>query len=133
MKTCHLLLIEAHPQVRAALLNSLAQTPSIQVVGQAGDLDEGVRLALELQPDIVLVEPKKMNALHLVRHLREVAPNSLILLYTSYHDQWEKDALIKAGASGYLLKTINPALLQQWCQSRGALSGRDLPAADICC
>lgn len=114
MRTRRLLVIDAHRQVRYALIAYLARTPGFTVVGDTGDEDEAVRLGVDLQPDIILLEPKHLDAARLVRQLREVTPESRVLVHTSYPDLWEKETLLRAGASAYLLKTLDLRTLWPW-------------------
>ncbi|MCZ7575279.1 MAG: response regulator transcription factor [Ardenticatenaceae bacterium] len=107
MRARRLLLIDNHPQARRALLVHLARVPGIAVAGNTADADEAVSLATVLQPDIILLEPKRLDAIRLARQLREVTPDSRILVYTSYPDLSEKEALLGAGASAYLLKSVD--------------------------
>ncbi|HBY96827.1 MAG: response regulator transcription factor [Ardenticatenaceae bacterium] len=114
MRTRRLLVVDAHRRVRSALLARLARVPGIMVVGDTAEEDEAVRLAVNLQPDIILLEPKQLDATHLVRHLREVAPASRVVVQTSYPDLWEEETLLQAGASTYLLKTLDLNSLWPW-------------------
>lgn len=121
MPPCTLLLVDPYPAVRHALSATLARLPEVQVIGETGNEEEAVSLALHQQPEVVLLEPKRMCALRLVRQLSEVAPASRIIAYTSYLDHWEKEALLGAAASAYLLKSLDLSELQPWLT--GALAG----------
>lgn len=114
MKDHRLLVIEHHPQVRQALLTRLARVPGITVVGDTGEADEAVSLAITLQPDLILLEPKHLDSVRLVRQLRAALPDCEILIHTSYPDLWEKEALLRAGAGAYILKTLDLSALWQW-------------------
>ncbi len=124
MKPCNLLLVDPYPIVRRALTPYLATLPGVTVVGETGDADEAVYLANALQPTIILLEPKHLDSLRLVRQLSEVAPRSRIIVYTSYLDLWEKEALLDAAASAYLLKSLDLSELELWLTADGlAMAG----------
>lgn len=114
MRKRRLLVVDAHGRVRYALMTRLARAPGIIVVGDTADEDEAIRLAFELQPDIILLEPKHLDATRLVRQLREVTPGSRIVAHTSYPDLWEQETLLRAGASVYLLKMLDLSSLLPW-------------------
>lgn len=114
MNLRRLLLVDPHPDVRRALIARLAHIPGIEVAGAVGHSDEALSMADRLQPDIVLLEPKQLDAHTLIRHLREVAPDSCIVIYTSYPDLWEEEELLSAGASAYLIKTLDLSSLCRW-------------------
>ncbi|MCZ7575281.1 MAG: response regulator transcription factor [Ardenticatenaceae bacterium] len=118
-----LLLVDPHPHVRRALRARLAQVPGINVAGETGEADEALRMAVHLRPDFVVLEPKHLDAIRLVRHLCEVIPESCIVVYTSYPDLWEEEALLGAGARAYLVKTFDLGSLSRW------LRGSVLPEA----
>lgn len=112
--SCRLLVIDAHPLARRALVARLARVPAVAVVGAAEDEDQAVQLALHHQPTLIVLEPKLLEARRLVARLREAAPASVILIYTSYADLYEREILLGGGASGYLLKEVDLTTLYPW-------------------
>jgi DNA-binding NarL/FixJ family response regulator len=97
--------------VRAGLAMILGGDDGIQVVGQAGDGEEGVALALRLRPDVVLMDirmPVLDGLGATVRLLAQPHPPKVIVLTTFDADDYVVRAL-RGGASGFLLKDTPPA------------------------
>jgi len=85
----------------------------ITVVGIAMDGEEAIRLARELEPDLVILDVRmpKIDGVHAVEHIRNLQPQSKILMLTTFDDdEYVHEALAK-GACGYLLKDIEPQKL----------------------
>lgn len=104
----NVLLVDDHEIVREGLITLLAEEPAIRVIGQAVNGIEAISLATELQPDVILLDlvMPEMDGLEAIPHLRQVSPNSQILVLTSFAgDQRVHDA-IQAGAIGYLMKDV---------------------------
>jgi len=79
----------------------------LEVVGQAGDGEEAVRLFRECRPDITLMDVKMptMNGIDAIAAIRREAPGARIIVLTTYGGDMLALGALKAGASGYLLKT----------------------------
>lgn len=98
--------------------------PDMEVVGMAEDGVQAVELTLRLAPDLVLMDLKMpgMNGAAATRQLRTQAPQTKILVLTTYDDdEWVREA-IHAGASGYLLKDISREELIK--AVRGTVTGK---------
>ncbi|WKB54825.1 response regulator [Eleftheria terrae] len=106
--TLRLLLVDDHSLFRRGLAALLADEPGWQVAGQAADASEALRCAAELQPDLILLDNHLpgVRGVDAVPGLREVAPRARVLLLTVSEEGEDLAAALKAGASGYLLKTI---------------------------
>ncbi|MFG1660041.1 response regulator [Micromonospora chersina] len=106
------LLADDQTLVRAGFRSILDGEPGIEVVGEAADGAEAVRLARQLCPDVVLMDIR-MPGLDGLAATRQIAPNSdlrVIILTTFDLDDYVYDAL-RAGASGFLVKDTEPAEL----------------------
>jgi len=104
-----LLIIDDRETVRQALEARLSHAPEIELVGSAGGSEEGVRAALDLAPDIVLLEIKMADGkgLDTCRRITQAKPSTAVIILTSYVDEDERQAAFQAGASSYVLKDID--------------------------
>jgi DNA-binding NarL/FixJ family response regulator len=120
------LVVDDHRVVRAGLVALLRQSPSIAVVGEAGDGAEAIRLVEQLQPDVVLMDIQMpvLNGVEATQRIKERWPRVEVLILTTY----DEDELIwgglQAGAKGYLLKDAPPEELLQGIEAVAA--GRSL-------
>jgi len=104
-----LLLADDHPVVRAGLAGLLSDEPDFEVVAEASDGDEAVRLAAATRPDVVLMDlrmPRVDGVAATTRLVEGEAgePVPRVLILTTYESDDQILAAIEAGASGYLLK-----------------------------
>jgi DNA-binding NarL/FixJ family response regulator len=97
-----------HTLMREGTSRILETQADIRVVGEAGDGAGAVEAALQLQPDVALLDIRMpvLNGIEATQRIREQAPNIAILVLTAYDDDEYVSAVLKAGASGYLLKTV---------------------------
>jgi NarL family two-component system response regulator LiaR len=100
------LLAEDHVVVREGTRELMRRERDMEVVGEAGDGEEATRLALELQPDVVLMDiaMPKLNGIEATRQIKARCPASAVLILTAYDSDQYIFALLEAGAAGYLLK-----------------------------
>ena len=77
-----------------------------QVVGEAGDGEEAVRLAAELQPDVILMDVSMpdVDGVEATRRIRDLVPDTRVIMLTMHPDQEVVAAALRAGAAGYLVK-----------------------------
>ena len=104
------LIVDDHAVVRKGVRGYLEAQPDITIAGEAASGEEAVRLAAEHRPDVVLMDlvMPNMDGVEATRRVREVSPNSQVIVLTSYHDDEHIFPAIKAGALSYLLKNVRP-------------------------
>ena len=102
------LIADDHALFRRGLEMVLQGEPGLELVGQASDGQEAVKLATEVVPDVVLMDIRmpKMTGIEAARRMKEVAPSARIVILTISDEDGDLFEAIRAGASGYLLKDI---------------------------
>jgi DNA-binding NarL/FixJ family response regulator len=105
-----LLIADDHPLVRDALANLLAGAGDIDVVGVTADGREAVSVALETDPDVVLMdlEMPNLNGMDATRALQEAGSAARVVVLTTFSDRDRILGALDAGALGYLLKDADP-------------------------
>ena len=107
MKTpIRLLIVDDHPVVRKGIAACLAQSDNIQIVGEAGDGVQALRMARELLPDIMLTDidlPEK-NGLIVTETIRKEIPSIRVLILSMHTNTDYVLRIVQSGASGYVLK-----------------------------
>ncbi|MFJ9948046.1 response regulator [Kitasatospora sp. NPDC091207] len=105
--TIRVLVAEDQAAVRAALVMILGAEPDLEVVGQAADGEEAVRLALELRPDVVLmdVQMPRLDGVSATGQVVAAGAAQVLVLTTFDLDEYVYGAL-RAGAAGFLLKDL---------------------------
>jgi len=106
--TLKLLLVDDHEVVRVGLRTVLSRQEDMQVADEAATGQEAVRKALQIQPDIVLMDVRMigMSGIEACREITRAAPSVKVIMLTSYADDETVFESISAGASGYVLKQI---------------------------
>ena len=109
------LIVDDHPVVRAGLTGMLAAEPDLDVVAEAADGAEAVRLALELAPDVVLMDLRMagVDGVEATARLAAEAPAIKVLILTTYDTDADIVRAVEAGATGYLLKDTPRAELAE--------------------
>lgn len=102
-----ILVADDHPMLRDGITHLLQKEDDFEVVGQAADGEEAVRMAGEKSPDIVLmdIEMPKIDGLEATRQIKAMNPKISVLVLTVHDDEEYIAALLDAGVAGYLLKT----------------------------
>jgi len=100
-------LADDHVLVRQGIRQFLEETGDIQVVAEAGDGAEALRLAQQLEPDIVVMDINmpKVTGVEATRRIKQHLPEVKVLVLTAYDDPPYIRALLQSGADGYILKT----------------------------
>ncbi|MGN7456551.1 response regulator [Paenibacillus pasadenensis] len=101
------LLVDDHEMVRIGLAAVLDTEDGIEVVGEAGNGKDGVRLAMAYKPEVVLMDlvMEEMDGVETTRQIMEQLPETKVIVLTSYLDDSKLYPVIEAGAFSYLLKT----------------------------
>lgn len=106
--TISVFLLDDHEMVRRGLRDILSLEDDIEVIGEAGTVNDGVRGIVSLKPDVALVDIvlPDGNGVEVCEALRQYAPEVRILVLTSFSDDDTLFAAINAGAAGYVLKRV---------------------------
>lgn len=109
------LLIDDHAVVRAGIRQFLESDARIKVIAEASNGQELLDLLRSNQPDVVVLDIQMpvMNGIQATRVIRNRGSNVGILILTAYDDPPYVQALLQAGANGYVLKTANPSEIIQ--------------------
>ncbi|MET9608720.1 response regulator transcription factor [Streptomyces sp. NPDC006512] len=107
------LLVDDHQVVRRGLRTFLEVQDDIEVVGEAGDGEEGIARAEELRPDVILMDVKMpgTDGVEALRRLRALGNPARVLIVTSFTEQRTVVPALRAGAAGYVYKDIDPDAL----------------------
>jgi two-component system NarL family response regulator len=105
------LVADDHALFRRALAAVFADEPDVELVGEASDGEEAIRMAAELVPDVVLMDVRmpKVLGIDAARQIKADQPSTKIVMLTVSDEEDDLFEAIKAGASGYLLKEVDPA------------------------
>ena len=106
MKKIRLMLVDDHDVVRVGLKSFLQTQENFEVVAEAGNGEEALSRALEIHPDIILMDITMpgMDGMEATRRLRVLCPDCMILALTVHDDKQYFMQMLAAGASGYITK-----------------------------
>ena len=104
------LIVDDHAVVRQGLKAFLRVQDDIEFVGEAADGDEAVTQARSVQPDVILMDlvMPGMDGVETMRQLSAAGVDSKVIVLTSFAEDEQVLAAVKAGAAGYLLKDVQP-------------------------
>ncbi|HEX8453695.1 MAG TPA: response regulator transcription factor [Longimicrobium sp.] len=104
--TVRILLVDDHAVLRAGLRALLEAEPGFQVVGEAGTGEEGVRLAGQTRPDVVVMDLSMpgMGGLEAVRQIAALEQGARVLVLTMHGEEEHLLPVLEAGGSGYVTK-----------------------------
>ncbi len=109
--TTRVLVVDDHPLYREGLVTAITTMAAMEVVGEAGDGEEAVRVALDVRPDVVVMDLHMpvLNGVEATRRLTAQAPEIAVLVLTMLENDESVFAAVRAGAKGYLLKGADRA------------------------
>ena len=126
----NLLIVDDNPVVRE-LVKRLVQTdPEMKVVAEAGDGEEAVRLARELNPDVVLMDLSmpRLDGIQATQRIKADRPEAKVVILTVHADEAYRKAAVESGADGFLSKKTLAAGLVPTLKAMGPERPRDGPA-----
>jgi len=126
------LLVDDHLVVRSGLRALLSTQPDIEVVAEASSGEEGVSVALDQAPDVVLMDLAMgvgIDGIEAIRRLRAERPGQAVLVFTTYDSDADIVRAVDAGAMGYLLKDAAPDEI--FAAVRGASRGQSHMSAPV--
>ena len=108
MKKIKILIADDHAFVREGTRRILEQEPDLEVVAEAGNGEEAVKLASELKPDVAIIDVAmpKLDGIEATRQIKALCPAVAVLVLSAYDDDQFVFGLLEAGAAGYLLKSV---------------------------
>lgn len=106
MNRIRVLVADDHTIVRQGLVGILKGSAEVEVVGEAADGAEAVEKALKIRPDVVVLDVSmpRLNGIEATRRIHEALPGTRILVLTMHDEEEYVLKMVRAGASGYLLK-----------------------------
>ena len=104
-----MMVVDDHQVVREGVISMLSAARQIEVVGQAANAPEAIRKAQELKPEIVLLDIRLPgpSGWEVCRALSSLLPETRVIMLTSFEDEDYLFKALRAGASGYLVKTAS--------------------------
>jgi DNA-binding NarL/FixJ family response regulator len=107
--TVRLLIADDHAVIRAGLRSLLADVREIEIVGDAADGDEALRLARRYRPDVILLDVRMpgVDGLAVLSQLRTELPRGAIVMFSSYDNPTYIARAVALGAAGYLVKNAS--------------------------
>ena len=123
MERVRVLLADDHALFREGLAGIINAQPDMQVTGEAGDGLEAFVKAQELKPDLIVMDVQMpgMDGLEAARQIKQILPETIIVMLTVRDDDDKLFEALKYGAQGYLLKEIHSKSMLEML--RGALRG----------
>jgi NarL family two-component system response regulator LiaR len=103
-----IIIADDHPLLRQALKDALAKSTDFEVIAEASDGEEAVKLATELVPDVVIMDISmpNLNGLEATKQIKEINPGVAVLVLTVHSDSEHIMSILRAGAGGYLTKSV---------------------------
>jgi len=108
LKKIKILIADDHAFVRESTRHILEQESDLEVIGEAGDGEETVRLATTFKPDVAIIDiaMPKLDGIEATKQIKTLCPGISVLILSAYDDDQFVFSLLEAGAAGYLLKSV---------------------------
>lgn len=105
-----ILIVDDHPLFRKGVIQLIQAVPEFKFVGEAANGQDGIRLAHELQPDMILLDlnMKGMNGIEVLKAIKDAGLDSRVIMLTVSDLAEDLVAALQSGADGYLLKDMEP-------------------------
>jgi len=116
--------IDDHPLFRKGVADLLEMDDSMELVGEASNGPDGLRLAARLRPELILLDinMKGMNGIETLQAIKREDPDARVVMLTVSDNEEDVIAALRLGADGYLLKDMEPEEILQ--SLRGAVEGK---------
>lgn len=126
-----ILLADDHPLLRQSIRNILEKQPDFRVVGEVENGEDAVKLANEMNPNVILMDitMPKMDGLEATRQIKEAHPEIAVLVLTIHSDDQHIVSILQAGAAGYLTKSVFGEEVVQ--SVRGVVAGEMVLSSSI--
>lgn len=110
MTASRIMIVDDHQLVRRGVANLISSQPDMEVVGEAQDGCEAIRMAQELHPDVVLMDIRmpECDGITATRVIKAHCPGIRVVVLTVSEEEDDLFEAIKSGAEGYLLKDMDP-------------------------
>ncbi len=120
----NVLIVDDHPLFRQGLRDVLDTDNYLHVIGDAADGDVALKIAKELEPDVILMDINlpTINGLQATRNIKLELPDTQVIIITGYDDYEQALHALRAGASGYCAKDVTPDVLTE--AIRAVVNGR---------
>lgn len=108
MDKIRIIIADDHAVVREGTRQILEQEPDMEVVGEAANGEEAVRLVSSYKPNVAIVDVNMpvMDGIEATRQIKTISPPTAVLILSAYDDDQFVFGLLEAGAAGYLLKSV---------------------------
>ena len=105
-----ILVVDDHPLMRKGILQLIAMESSLRLVGEAGDGERGLALALRERPDLILLDlnMRGLSGLDMLKALKATDLDSRVIVLTFSDSEEDVAAALRSGADGYLIKDMEP-------------------------
>ena len=105
-----ILVVDDHPLMRKGILQLITMEPSLRLVGEAGDGQQGVELAHRLRPDLILLDlnMRGLSGMEALKALKAADLDTRVIILTVSDSEEDVVAALRLGADGYLLKDMEP-------------------------